>query len=153
MMNVRWWHDRLCLCHHRRALNCYKMINAPLNLLRLKRSSYWFSCEWPYSTWKYKVSQAIMCHERESWRAWCALYPSLIYYAQSVEDISMCSWWKLAINIPKLREACRGVMTPITSFNITNRGRWCELCDSFEPNTLDQMVAECNCCQSENWIC
>ncbi len=22
----------------------------------------------PYSTWKYKVSKAIMCHERESWR-------------------------------------------------------------------------------------
>ncbi len=23
----------------------------------------------PYSSWKYKVSQTIMCHERESWRA------------------------------------------------------------------------------------
>ncbi len=99
----------------------------------------------PYGTWKYKVSQDIMCHEKESWRVWCVLYPSLIYYVQSVEDISICSWWKLAINIPKLREACRVVMTLITSFNITNRGRQCELCDSFEPDTLDHMVARCNC--------
>ncbi len=100
----------------------------------------------PYSSWKYKFSKAIMCHERESMRAWCALYyPSLVYYVQSVKDISICSWWKLAINIPTLLEACRVVMTLITSFNITNRGRWCDLCDSFEPDTLDHMVARCGC--------
>ncbi len=36
-------------------------------------------------------------------------------------------------------------MTLITSFNITNRGRRCELCDSFEPDTLDHIVARCDC--------
>ncbi len=37
------------------------------------------------------------------------------------------------------------LMTLITSFNIRNKGRWCELCDSFEPDTLDHMVARCDC--------
>ncbi len=63
---------------------------------------------------------------------------------QSVEEISICSWWKLAINIIKSQEACRVVMTLITSFNIRNRGRRCKICYSFEPDTLDHMVARCD---------
>ncbi len=36
------------------------------------------------------------------------------------------------------------VMTLIPSFNIRSRGRRCGLCDSFEPDTLDHIVARCD---------
>ncbi len=42
-----------------------------------------------YNCWKHKVSQAVMCYEREIWNELYALYPSMIYYVQSGEDISI----------------------------------------------------------------
>ncbi len=40
-----------------------------------------------------------------------------------------------------------------TSFNIRNRGSQCELCDSFEPDTLDHMVARCDCFVNQRIEC
>ena len=57
-----------------------------------------------YAQWKAKVSLAITQRETDTWRARCMLYPSLIHYRVSIPNITMCSFWRLAVARPDLRQ-------------------------------------------------
>ena len=59
---------------------------------------------------------------------------------QSVGEIALCSWWKVAVLFPCLREQCLTAVRLITSYNVSNRGR---RCDTFKPDTLEYMLVRC----------
>ncbi len=98
-----------------------------------------------YGQWKTKVAAAVMTHEVHVWKANCLLYPSLKYYVTSIHHISVCSLWNLAtvqlLLWERYRTALRLVCT--CTCNLANRDQRCNLCDTFEPDTLEHIITRC----------
>ncbi len=55
----------------------------------------------------------------------------------------MCSWWKLGIGYPYLREKCSTALNMVSSYNITHKGQRCQLCSIFEPDTPQHILIRC----------
>ena len=70
------------------------------------------------------------------------VYHSLIHYCVSIPNITMCSFWRLAVARPDLRQMCRRTLSMICAHDAGVIVR-CEMCSTFEPSTLGHLVNIC----------
>ena len=97
-----------------------------------------------YTYWKRTVQHAVMSKEDTRQAIARQMHPSLTCYDIAVDGIEMCRWWKLAIAYPIHREKCRHVMSFICAHDARYRLDRCQLCSSFEAETVMHLVAHCS---------
>ena len=97
-----------------------------------------------YNYWKKSVQYAVMSAEDRRQALARQLHPSLACYDIVIGSIKMCIWWNIAIAHPKHREKCRQVMAFICAYDTRFRFGRCQLCSSYEADTVSHLVTHCD---------
>ncbi len=82
-------------------------------------------------------------------KAKCLLYSTLKYYVESIHNINLCSLWNLATVQPLLRDRCCTALRIVCTYNITNRGQRCNLCESDTPEHIITMCVYFSQCRED----
>ena len=97
-----------------------------------------------YSSWKRQIQTAVMSAEEERQQISRLLHPSLKVYNMAVGGVELCQWWRLAVSHPMLREKCRCTMSLICSYDARHRSERCQLCPSYDQDTVEHLVTQCS---------
>ena len=99
---------------------------------------------------KEMVKKRIQIHEEGLWKATCLLYRDLALYSRTVRYKEICIWWKFVSKSSGSFKSASCVVallcgTQPNGYGVNfGRNQRCKLCDSFETETIQHVVMECN---------